>query len=483
MRLCINSGFYANFVKKINPRKMKKYLLFLTSIFILTTASGQEQKTLKLTPEEIESIFLKENLELIAEKMNVSIADAGIVQAKLWDNPNFSISNVNLWGSSVKNTEFNLELSQLIQTANKRGKLIAREKAAKEITIQAFEETLRGLKIELRQSVNDILYLESYLKVLNSEAQLLSQLITAYNKQVMQGNLSKNELLRLQSALFAIDSEIYDTQTELNGKQKDLRILLNAVPSVTIEIVENETTIRNSENLLLSDLIELALESRPDIKSYKMQMLYHEKSLAYERAQRVPDLTLSAQYDRFGGVWKDFTGFGISFDLPVFNRNQGNIKAAKISLEQNQYLALQQEKIAQNEVAEAYNNYTSVYNFYRKINENDLLKDLDNMLDVYAKNLLNKNISMLEFIDFMDTYKNNKQIVLSTRKNVRNQFEELQFVVGAEIPRFVRNDSILLENIGGKSSGFAAAFSSSCTSQTSVISSEARNLICNEETK
>jgi len=262
---------------------MKKYILFLTSIFILTTASGQEQKTLKLTPEEIESIFLKENLELIAEKMNVSIADAGIVQAKLWDNPNFSISNVNLWstsgqrggenevipplfGSFAKNTEFNLELSQLIQTANKRGKLIAREKAAKEITIQAFEETLRGLKIELRQSVNDILYLESYLKVLNSEAQLLSQLITAYNKQVMQGNLSKNELLRLQSALFAIDSEIYDTQTELNGKQKDLRILLNVAPSVTIEIVENETTIRNPENLLLSDLTHFAA---PPSKNHK----------------------------------------------------------------------------------------------------------------------------------------------------------------------------------------------------------------------
>ena len=365
--------------------------------------------------------------------MNVAVADAGVVQAKLWENPNLSISDVNFWDTSAKNAQFSLELSQLIQTANKRGKLIAREKAAKEIAIQSFEETLRGLKIELRESVNEIIYLESYLKVLSSQAQLLSQLIAAYNKQVQQGNLSKHELLRLQSALFEVENEIYETQTELNGKQKDLRILLNAEPAVTIEIIENETNIKNPEDLLLSDLTELALESRPDIKSYKMQTRYLEKSLTYEKAQHIPDLTLSAQYDRFGGVWNDFVGFGVSFDLPVFNRNQGNIKAAKIGLEQNRYLSLQQEKIVQNEVAEAYGNYTSMYDFYQKIEENSLIKELDSMLDIYAKNLLNKNISMLEFIDFMDTYKTNKQITLSTKKNIKNQFEELQYIIGIDI--------------------------------------------------
>ena len=55
------------------------------------------------------------------------------------------------------------------------------------------------------------------------------------------------------------------------------------------------------------------------------------------------------------------------------------------------------------------------------------------MLNVYTKNLLNKNISMLEFIDFMDSYKTNKETLLSARKKVNTQFEELQYTVGSDI--------------------------------------------------
>lgn len=89
---------------------------------------------LKYTPGQIEALFLEQNLQLVAEKMNISLADAEMVQAKLWDNPELSVSSVNLWSSREqrnqletsafpKNTQFSIELSQLIRTANKRGKL------------------------------------------------------------------------------------------------------------------------------------------------------------------------------------------------------------------------------------------------------------------------------------------------------------------------------------------------------------------------
>ena len=61
------------------------------------------------------------------------------------------------------------------------------------------------------------------------------------------------------------------------------------------------------------------------------------------------------------------------------------------------------------------------------------------MLDVYAKNLLNRNISMLEFIDFMDSYQKSKQIFLEMQKSVNNNFEELQFIVGMELEEVRRS--------------------------------------------
>ncbi|WP_080904917.1 TolC family protein [Parabacteroides sp. Marseille-P3160] len=424
---------------------MKKYLfLIIIGFFFIQNAFAQEQQILKLTPEQVETVFLRQNLELIAEQMNIDLADAEIVQAKLWDNPELSISSVNLWstenqrkelemGSFPKNTQFSIALSQLIQTANKRGKLINREKVSREITVREFEEVLRGLKVELRKLIHEMEYLQSYQQILYNQQRSLEQLIAAYSKQVLQGNIAKSELLRLQSSSLELENEKNELQTDLNAQQKELKSLLNVDPFVWIEIEKDSKELINPDHLSLANLLEQATESRPDLKRQQLQVRYYEKALTYEKSQRIPDMTLNADYDRQGGVWKDFVGFGVSFDLPFLNRNQGNIKAAKINRDRSEYLARQQQNKAQHEVVEAFSNYVQAYRFYKKTHENELLTELDSMLDIYTKNLLNKNISMLEYIDFMNAYKSNKQTVFHSAKNLQILFEELQYTIGTDI--------------------------------------------------
>lgn len=420
-------------------------LINLVLMFFALPVMSQQLEVLKYTPEQIEALFLKENLSLIAEKMNISLADAEIAQAKLWDNPELSIGSVNLWStqkqkeglgseSFPRNTQFSVEISQMIQTANKRGKLVNAQKVSKEIAISEFEEVLRGLKTELRNLIYEIEYLQSYKGVLSSQRESLELLIAAYAKQTAQGNVAKSELLRLQSGLLELRNEINETQTDLSEQQKSLKSLLNISPLYIVEIENGESVIAvNPDNISLISLFEEAREMRPDIKKGQLQTKFYEKSLAYEKAQRIPDVTLSASYDRYGGVWKDYFGFGVSFDLPFLNRNQGNIKAAKISVEQSKIVDQQQQNTAQQEIVEAFSNYTTAYRFYKEIKNNELLTELDEMLDVYTKNFLNRNVSMLEYLDFMEAYKSNKQIMLSSRKNMCSSFEELQNTVGTEI--------------------------------------------------
>jgi cobalt-zinc-cadmium efflux system outer membrane protein len=42
---------------------------------------------------------------------------------------------------------------------------------------------------------------------------------------------------------------------------------------------------------------------------------------------------------------------------------------------------------------------------------------------------MNRNINMLEFIDFMDAYRTTKQVILTAKKNLDTSFAELQFSV------------------------------------------------------
>ena len=55
------------------------------------------------------------------------------------------------------------------------------------------------------------------------------------------------------------------------------------------------------------------------------------------------------------------------------------------------------------------------------------------MIKIYADNLLKKNISVLEYMDFMNSYRSGKQLILNSEKELNRSFEQLQYYVGQEI--------------------------------------------------
>ena len=64
--------------------------------------------------------------------------------------------------------------------------------------------------------------------------------------------------------------------------------------------------------------------------------------------------------------------------------------------------------------------------------EPDYENDLDLLLDNYTKNFTAKNVSMLEYFDFMDAYLENKKIILDAQKDVNQKAEELNYSLGKD---------------------------------------------------
>ena len=423
-----------------------KRITFILFLLFPVGVYSQSFDTLRLDREEIEAIFLNQNLLLIAEKMNIDMADAALIQAKVWNNPTLSINDVNLWTTGKQRealyeaipdasdyAQFTIELNQLITTAGKRRKEVAVQQTSKEMAVQQFGEMLRGLKTELRKSMNELVYCQQYETVVSGQVDVLTRLINAYEKQVQNGNMSKGELLRLQASSLELENERYQLQITIHSHLKTLKSLLNLPHASHLIVILNIKCSTPPGLPGLADLFSLASENRPDMKFQQLQTDRFAKTLSLEKARRFPDITFGANYDRYAGVWHNYFGFGLSFDLPVFNRNQGNIKAAAFGLEQSGYLERQIQNEITNEIAEACRNYEQALEFYRKIAGDRLLSELDELPDVYMRNLLNRNIGILEFIDFMDSYQKSKQIFLEAQKSVNNHFEELQFVIGTDL--------------------------------------------------
>jgi len=194
----------------------KFYLIFVLSCLAVIL----QAKTYSL--KDLESQFLKNNLQLIANKFHIDRSEALIVQEKLWANPNLTVDNLNLWanrsfetmpniiGNFGSKQQLNMELEQLIETAGKRKKRVAIKTLEKISAQLEFEEILRQLKLDLRTNFYSLQRIQLEENQLQSILELFSKLNEQYKMQAEKQHVSQVSFLRVHTELIGIQKELLD---------------------------------------------------------------------------------------------------------------------------------------------------------------------------------------------------------------------------------------------------------------------------------
>lgn len=421
-----------------------KRLIFL---IIIPAFSYAQSDTLKINRKQAEQFFLENNFELILKKLEIDKSEATIIQAQVWPNPNLSIEQINLWGSGDnsdsmppiignwgKNTQFSVALSQQIQTAGKRRKLIEIEKVQKENAGLYFEELLKSLKQDFIQKWTELQFLQNREGIYNILLTELDELVSAFEIQFLEKNINKSEIIRLQSLKMEFDKDVTDIQKQKNEIIAWLNVFLS-LPN-TNYIIATETDFKIDLELIRgldpNTLQKIALKNRIELKSAQKEIERNEKEINYQKALSIPDLNLSVEYDRGGGIWRNFVGLGISMDLPFFDRNKGNIQFAKIEEKQSKIAFEQKKNEIKSEVLNTFSNLQALLKNQQKIDKN-FEQNLDDLLPSYRTVYLNRNISLLEYIDFLESYINSKTYMAELSFEINQTIEELQYQIGIEL--------------------------------------------------
>lgn len=424
--------------------------IFALSLLLFQFFTLAAQDTLRYSREECETVFLQENLLLLAAKLNISKAEAALQQAKLWPNPTLTFDQVNFWstpsqtgGNEVvpplwngfgRNQQFAVEAEQLIRTAGKRKKLIALEEVGIDKAGQYFLEILRNLKTEFRNQLTELQYLQLQQAMLRKQLLSIRQITAAYDQQVQQGNIPKNQLVRLRAQELEITQDLNNWKMKTHDVQSNLKTLMHLPPQVILIIEDHDfdQPVSGSNTMDMEALLSKAKTNRPDLHIAKLEEIYHDKRYQYEKALRVPDVYLKGNYDRNGSTMLNFVGFGVAVDLPFFNRNQGNIRTAELDRQQSSLHILNAERSIENELIKSYQNYIAALDFRKQIDP-DYVQALDEMLDAYTRNFQQQNISVMEYIDFLEAYLENRKSILEAARSLRNMAEELNYTVGADV--------------------------------------------------
>ncbi|MEO8720779.1 MAG: TolC family protein [Ginsengibacter sp.] len=418
---------------------MKKVHLFLILILCVCNSYAQDtlsslhQDTLQLTLNQAETSFLNNNLDLIAQKYSIDSAKATVITAKLYDNPDLSYSNAfyNATTHHFFDPEMSVQVSQLIRLAGKRNKSIDLAKSGIDIAQFQFYDLLRTLRFVLRSDFYNIYFFEQSSKLYQIEISSLQKIVPAFDDQVKKGFLAPIDALRIKSQLYTLQAEYDNLQTNINNTQSELKLLLRSNPSGFIMPVAEITSLTNDvvSQTNYQSLMDSALVNRPDLKALNANIVFSNYNLRLQQAYAKPDITISANYDRLGSYVQDYNAIGISIPLPFFNRNQGNIKNARVQMDVNKVEYESGLEKVKNEVT---TNYINALRSEKLLLGFDpaFEQDMKNIIGQVTINFQKKNITMLEFLDFYDSYKENVLQLNQLRFNKISALEQLNFSIG-----------------------------------------------------
>ena len=417
---------------------MNRAFLFLLFLLLAGKMCAQ-QVAGTLTLKEAEQRFLERNLSLIAERYNIDMAQAQVLQAKLFENPVISLEqNVynRLNGKYFdfgKEGEAVVEIEQVIHLAGQRNKQVRLEKINKEIAEYQFEEVMRTLRQELNEKFVQVYFLSKSISIYEKEVNSLQELLAGMKLQQEKGNISLMEMSRLESMLFSLKKEKNERENDLLTTRGELNLLLNLPEDTQVQLSLDEEVLQQLDlsQLSFADL-KAIINERPDQKIARSTVNASRANLKLQKSMAFPEFSVKGNYDRVGNFINDYFAIGVSLSVPIFNRNQGNIKAARFSIQQ---AGVQQEYAANRADMELFTAYTSLEKatqLYQSTNM-DLERNFEKLITGVNENFTRKNISLLEFIDYYDSYKETCIQLYEIKKNVFLAMENLNTVVGQNV--------------------------------------------------
>ncbi len=400
-------------------------------IFIALATDAQTPDTV-LSFQEAKARLLNYNLGLLASYYDIGIAKAKVIQAKVWNNPNFII-NGDMYNQET-NEYFNLRnqsLWQFEQTFSWAGKHTNSVRLARigiEMAEKQMEDVIRSLLFELGNTYSDLAALQSkeilYTQVISN----YDKLMEATRKQLEVGAISTTEAIRLEAEYLDVKADALENYNEKEKVAGNLRSLLR-YPQDTTFYVEQKLPIV-AEEFDAVYLATQAVETRPDIQAAKINIRYQERNLKLQQSSGVPDIKVGYQpYDRGSNYLRPYHGFTTEIFLPIYDHNQGRIKQAKLTVAQSDLQYNQLENQARNEVGAAYNRYKSSNAGLANYNTQFLerLKELNQSTN---QNFQKRNISLLQFIDQQRIFILTNIQLIELKQRYLNNVNELNFSVG-----------------------------------------------------
>lgn len=408
----------------------------------IAAASGDQERThVRLDLVKAEELLWKNNLLLLASRFNIDARKAGIEQAGLYANPNIFVDQSIFAEPTQRYFDFTrsgqtvVQIQQVFLLGGKIDKRVRVAELSAKMSEQEFYDLARALITKLRRTFYFIHYYRDAIAFYDKSLIALDKTVNSAELAYKRRAVLQSEVLRLKALLFFLRKEREDLRIKVLEKEADLRVLLNEdayknqsvaiVPVLDLDFVEKATM----EGLKLENMLAKAREHRPDLKKAVQALRYEEANLELQHANAIPDLAFGPMYNRGGTAFQNYWGITAQLNIPIFDRNQGNIKAAEKSIQVRKQELKNLILEVENDVSVALATAKAKDDLYRKF-RNTYTKDYADLAEDMILSYEKRYISILEFADFFETYRSSIVEMLRLQTDRMEAIEGVNYSVG-----------------------------------------------------
>jgi cobalt-zinc-cadmium efflux system outer membrane protein len=322
--------------------------------------------------------------------------------------------------------QFDLGVSYLFERGKKRQH---RLQAAKDVTAQTRSQVAdneRTLTFNVASQFIGVELAESTLELANQDLKSFQSTVDVTQARYTAGDIGEDDLLKVKLQLLQFQMDVSQAELARTQGLSDLRQLLG------YELVAPDYDIAGSFDYqpisgALEDFQAKALENRPDLRAAQQGLTAANSQHELQKAIGKRDVTGQIDYTHLAYL-SDISLFG-QIQLPIFDRNQGEIARAGYAITQAQ----EQEKFANGQVL------TDVRDAYESLRSNDkivslyrsgYLDDAQQSRDIAEFAYRHGAASLLDYLDAERTFRATQLGYRQALSTYLQALEQLREAVG-----------------------------------------------------
>jgi cobalt-zinc-cadmium efflux system outer membrane protein len=297
--------------------------------------------------------------------------------------------------------QFDLGVSYLFERGKKRQHRLQAAKDQTAVTRAQVGDNERTLTFNVATDFVNVELAESTLELANQDLKSFQNTLEITQARYNAGDIGLDDLLKMKLQFLQFQTDVAQAKLARVQGLSDLRQLLG-YESVTADYDVASSFDYQPMNGALEDLQMAALKSRPDLQAARLGVTASNSQFQLQKAIGKRDVTGQINYTHITGL-NNLSFFG-SVQLPIFDRNQGEIKRAGFAITQAEEQQLYANGQVLTDVRDAYEGWKAnaeIVGLYRS----GYLDDAQQSRDITEYAYKHGAASLLDFLDAERSYR------------------------------------------------------------------------------